>query len=155
MRIGKLSNGISCEYEMQDKFKIWLENKNIKYIDEHYVSEIKRRADFLIYYDSKLINIEAKCNNHKTLIKQLKDHAKYCDYCYAFIPDYTMTPKWFKKDLLKFNFGLIVYNYDNKAITEVLEAHHNKPKNKLLRKNIINFFKQNDKISVKETINKF
>lgn len=137
MKIGRLTNGTSCEYDMQNKFSEWLEKQNISFIDEHYVSEVKRRPDFTLYYDGKLINVEAKCNDHQTLIKQMKDHAKYCDYCFAFIPDYSMTPKWFKKELLKHNFGLIVYNFKTKEITEVLEAHHNKPKNRKLRLKVI------------------
>jgi hypothetical protein len=137
MKIGKLTNSISCEYEMQDKMSDWINDKGIPFIDEYRVSEVSRIADFLLLKDqSQLINIEAKCNDFECMIKQLNDHAQYCDFSFAFIPDYPATPRWFKNELLGKGYGLIVYNIASKIITEVLEAHSNKPINKELRRNI-------------------
>ena len=137
MKIGKLSNTISCEYEMQDKMKDWILSLEIPFVDELLVKEVNRRADFLLLKNqTQLINIEAKCNDFACMIKQLNDHSQYCDYSFAFIPDYPLTPKWFKEELLKSGYGLIAYNSKSKVITEVLEAHANKPINKELRRNI-------------------
>jgi hypothetical protein len=137
MRLGYMTNGISCEYEMQDAFKLWLEQKELKYVDELLIKDVGRIADFLALKPSKgIINIEAKCNDFDCMMKQLNDHATYCDYSFAFIPDYPLTPKHFKEELARLGYGLIVWNSKAKVITEVLEAHHNKPPNKKLKKKI-------------------
>lgn len=137
MRIGKLTNSISCEYEMQDKMKGWLNNLSIMFLDEFYVKKASRRPDFLLLKNQdQLINIEAKCNDLVCLIRQMQDNAVYCDYSFAFIPDYCNTTRDFKDDLLTNGFGLIIYNFQNKTITEVLEAHFNNPKDRDLRSNI-------------------
>jgi|GEM_PF-5345463 len=138
MRLGHSTNGISCEFEMQDHFKKWLQKKELMFIDEFHVSEVSRRADFLILKAGNgLINVEAKCNHHEEMMRQLKDHARYCDYSFAFIPDYCITSKWTKRKLIEYGFGLIIYNLDKKIITEALEAHHNKPKEKDLKSSVI------------------
>ena len=139
MRIGPYHNAWSDEYAMQQEFSKWLERKNIPYDDEVWVAEVSRRADFLLIRDEgRLVNVEAKCNDLSTMIRQLNDHAIYCDYSFAFIPDCTMTPKWFKKRLQERGYGLIMYNRANASITEALEAHHNKPRNLKLREKAIN-----------------
>lgn len=158
-----MTNGISCEYDMQaafikflnklnkrelklaDRLNTWTKYnaKLISYKDEFHVSAVSRRADFLIYKPYKgLINVEAKCLDWKCLLNQLEDHATYCDYCFAYIPDYAPTPKWFKGELVKKGYGLIIYNYHNTKVTEVLEAHLNKNINRLLRNTIIDQIKQ-------------
>ena len=142
-----MTNGISCEYEMQHAFKLWLDKKKLKYVDELLVKDVGRRADFLVLKQGNgIINIEAKCNDFDCMMKQLNDHAIYCDYSFAFIPDYPFTPMWFKEQLAKYGYGLIVWNTEDKVITEVLEAHHNKPSNKQLKEKIINIVrgKQNN-----------
>lgn len=153
MRIGKLSNTIANEYEMQEYFVKWLKWVQSEYVRKRFlgrlhfksevrVSEVGRVADFLLYHtDNQLINVEAKCHDFKTVLKQMDDHATYCDYSFAFIPDYALTPKWFKEELLKRNMGLIVYNYETKCVTEVFEAHHNKPQNRELRTKYIQIVK--------------
>lgn len=138
MRIGYLSNGISCELEMQSKLKEWLTAKELKFIDELYVSEVSRRPDFLVWKPGNgLINIEAKCNNHEEIIKQLRDNANYCDYSFAYIPDYSNTTKSFKRSLLEYGFGLIIYHHNMQVITEVLESHQNKGIDRALRNMVI------------------
>ena len=82
---------------------------------------------------NQLINIEAKSVAFGSLIHQLEDHATYCDYRFAFIPDYTLTPLWFKTSMERSGFGLIVYNLELKVVTEALEAHHNHPTKKAIR----------------------
>ncbi len=134
MRIGHATNGMSCEWEMQDEMEKWLKNKDILFIREHYVKEVGRIADFVIIKENKIINIEAKSNDFKCMLEQIDDHAIYCDYSFAFIPDWSLTPFWFKTELANKKYGLIIYNTLNKTITEVLEAHYNKPRNKDLRK---------------------
>jgi hypothetical protein len=136
MRIGLLTNGRADELEMQSKMIEWLRDKNIPFADEVTVLDRKRRADFLLLKDgNQLINIEAKSVAFGSIIHQLEDHATYCDYCFAFIPDYAPTPLWFKTAMELNGFGLIVYNHESKVITEALEAHHNRPKNKAMRHN--------------------
>lgn len=143
MRLGHLTNGISCEYKMQSLFKEWLIKKELLFVDEFYVSNVSRRPDFLILKDgNKLINVEAKCNNLDTLVRQMVDNALYCDYTFAFIPDYCNTPEWFKEKLLNSKYGVIIYNFEHEIITEVLEAHKNKYIERPLRKYIINKIKQ-------------
>lgn len=138
MRIGYLSNGISCELEMQNKLKEWLTVKELKFIDELYVSEVSRRPDFLVLKPGNgLINIEAKCNNHEEIIKQLRDNARYCDYSFAYIPDYCNTPRDFKRKLIEGGFGLIVYHHNEHFVTEVLESHQNKEIDRNLRNMVI------------------
>ncbi len=137
MRIGRLTNGDSCEFLMQLKFCEWLKEKEILFVDEKQVKQVRRIADFLIIKDNKLINIEAKSLAFECLLKQMNDHATYCDYSFAFIPDFSMTPRWFKEVLAKSGYGLIIWNNDKQVITEVFEAHYNKPPNKKLRKIII------------------
>lgn len=138
MRIGYLSNGISCELEMQNKLKEWLTVKELKFIDELYVSEVSRRPDFLVLKPGNgLINIEAKCNNHEGVMRQIEDNARYCDYSFAYIPDYSNTPRDFKKRLLEGGFGLIIYNHKSETITEVLESHQNKVIDRALRNMVI------------------
>ena len=134
MRIGLSTNTRSCEWEMQDEMEKWLINRKLLYIREHSVKIIHRIADFIIIKQKKLINIEAKSNDFECMLKQLEDHALYCDYSFAFIPDWCITPSWFEVELGKSKFGLIIYNTSNKIITEVLEAHYNKPPHKELRK---------------------
>jgi hypothetical protein len=133
---------------MQEKFSEFMEELNnwidsfdgqkFKCVPEFNVPQVGRRADFLIYLPGKgLINIEAKCNNFKCMMQQLDDHARYCDYSFAFIPDFSLTPKWFKTELTEKGYGLIVYNLDKKIITEVLEAHVNKNIDRQLRRDMI------------------
>jgi hypothetical protein len=138
MRIGRHTNGTSCEYKMQNKLKEWLIAKDLKFIDELWVSEVSRRPDFLVWMVGYgLINIEAKCNAHDEMLLQLRDNAKYCDYSFAFIPDYCLTSKRFKDGLLRNNYGLIIYNYDLDIVTEVFEAHFNKGVDRGIRKLVI------------------
>jgi hypothetical protein len=126
MRIGRSTNGVSCEFKMQKDFVAWLVERDLQFIDEIYVSEVSRRPDFLINNGGQLVNVEAKCNDFRCMLNQLKDNSAFCDYSFAFITDVCLTPQWFKKALLESQFGLIVYNFKNGAITEVLEAHQNK-----------------------------
>lgn len=134
MRLGRLTNGVSCEYAMQDSLEEWLKEKGYRYRREFRVSDVGRIADFLVCVPSKgLVNIEAKCTGFRCMLDQLDDHAKYCDYCFAFIPDYAPTPRWFKEELSKKGYGLIVYNYSKKVVTEVFESHVNRLELKELR----------------------
>ena len=152
MRLGKHTNGISCEIAMQDAFPIWLasiERKTYRKIyysyecfPEVYISEVKRRPDFLLLSKNKLINVEAKSNNFDHLITQMVDNSLYCDYSFAFIPDYSMTSEYFKHQLTKYRFGLIIYNHATGQITEVLEAHHNNGLDKTLKKIVIKKLKE-------------
>lgn len=137
MRIGHSTNGTSCEFAMQSKLKQWLTAKELKFIDEFGVSSVGRIPDFLVFKGGKLINIEAKCNAFECVLDQLDDNSAFCDYSFAYIPDYSLTPVWFKKRLIEAGYGLMVYNYDLDIITEVLEAHINKPVNRQLQKTII------------------
>ena len=142
MKLLKLITWDNCEYEMQDALAIWLRKSKIKFQKEVHVSDIHRRADFIAFKGGNgLINIEAKYSDFNCLIRQIKDHATYCDYSFAFIPDTVLTSKSFKKKLFSNGFGLIVYNCREKIITEVLEAHYNKPKNKELKKRISNLIR--------------
>lgn len=149
MRIGRHTNAISCEYDMQGALQQYLEELEAKRSErilqsrrvkrgrspdwepilamgrEVYIKEIKRTADFLLLSGSRLVGIEAKCNDMAKLLDQIKDHSTYCDYNFAYIPDYCLTPTYFKETLLKNGWGLIVYSYRNKVVTEVLEAHKN------------------------------
>jgi len=137
MRIGHSTNGTSCEYEMQDKLKEWLKEKGLIFIDEMFIPEVSRRPDFLVFKPGNgLINIEAKCNDHSEMIKQLGDNAKYCNYSFAFIPDYSITSLETKRELEQNRFGLIIYNYQKGIITEALEAHHNFKIDRKMQKNI-------------------
>ena len=137
MRIGFETNGETCEYTMQDAFESWLKEKELRFMREVTVQEVSRRADFLIvkpkpsYYfsgpadywkGSQLINVEAKCNDVQCALAQIKDHAKYCDYSFLFLPDYSMIPKWAILEIQKFGIGLIMYNHSKKQITEALPA---------------------------------
>lgn len=151
MRIGRVSNGISCEYAMQAKMEEWLKQHRLKYKSELRVPEVSRRADFLLLKRTTLINIEAKCNNLKCMLSQLTDHAKYCDYCFAFVPDYCNTPEWFKAELFKSKFGLIIYNYKTGQITEVIEAHHNNNLDLLLKRKVVSQI-LNRPIKIRRTI---
>jgi len=101
-----------------------------------------RIADFLLFDGVRLINVEAKCQDFTTLLDQLADHALYCDYCFALIPDYSFTPEWFKQKLLSSKYGLLVYNYRQKVVTEVLEAHSNRPPDKATRRRVIDEIKR-------------
>lgn len=126
MRLGRLTNTVSCEYKMQATMGNWLNRRGFSFLAEVRVPDVSRIADFLVISDNSLVNIEAKCNDFDCMLKQLDDHAQYCDYSFGFIPDYSMTPRWFKERLLQKGYGLIVYNYKGDHITEVLEAHKNK-----------------------------
>jgi len=138
MRLGIATNGRSCEYKMQEVFKLWLNKKGLSFKDELRVPEVHRIADFVVLKPGKgLINVEAKCNDFDCMLKQLKDHATYCNYSFAYIPDFCRTPKWFKKQLMELGYGLLIYNWDHKIITEVLEAHQNKITNDELRARVI------------------
>lgn len=148
MRLGKLTNMVYCETEMQEKMAEWLNGMKIPFKREVYVKTnmINRIADFLIYRDGKgLINIEAKCNDFACMLRQMSDHARYCDYSFAYIPDYPGTPKWFKNTISKKGYGLIVFNYSTKQITEVYEAHYNRPTLGLTRENMIQYLIKNCK----------
>jgi len=136
MRFGKHTNGTSCEFRMQDIMKEWLIEKGLTFIDEFYVSEVSRRPDFLIVKGHTLINIEAKCNNLDEMMRQIKDNAAFCNYSFAYIPDYCMTSRDFKRQFVASGIGLIVFNYSKNIITEVLEAHQNKNVNREIQKNI-------------------
>jgi hypothetical protein len=138
MRLGLLTNTISSEFQMQKLFKQWLHEKELKYVDEMHIPEVNRRPDFLIIKEEKiLINVEAKCINLGCLMEQLNDNARYCSYSFAFIPDYTLTPVWFKAELIKKGYGIIVWNYRKNVITEAFEAHLNKGINNELKGKII------------------
>ena len=138
MRIGELTNSHSCEFEMQARFKEWIEAKDLKYIDELKIKQIPRIPDFLIFKPGNgLINVEAKCNAFECLLNQLEDNSAFCHYSFAFITDICCTPIWFKKKLMDSGYGLIVYNTRTKNITEVLEAHKNQNFNKDLHKIVV------------------
>ena len=138
MRIGRHTNALTCEIEMQARFMAWLRSDylsryDLEFIDELRIPEVGRIADFIVWKPGNgLINIEAKGTINSTLYHQLKDHSLYCDYSFAFIPDYAIVPKWFKRKLYEYNWGLIVFNYRTKEITEAIEAHKNKEINKNL-----------------------
>jgi len=136
MRFGKHTNGTSCEYLMQDVMKKWLTEKQLTFIDEFYVSEVSRRPDFLIVRGHTLINIEAKCNNLDEMMRQIKDNAAFCNYSFAYIPDYCMTSRDFKRQFVNSGVGLIVFNYRHEIITEVIEAHQNQNVNREIQTNI-------------------
>lgn len=134
---------MSNEAEIQDLFEEWINKRaeELAYIDckatfarEVHLPEIGRRSDFLGFWDGALVNVEAKCHDMGGVIRQMKDHALGVDYCFALIPDYTMTPKHFKRALVNNGFGLLVYNHKAKTITEALEAHFNRPKRDLREK---------------------
>jgi len=127
MRLGQSTNSSPCEYEMQEKFCEWLDSRGLRYIDELRVKEVKRIADFIVLKSGNgLINIEAKCDDFACMIKQLDDHSKYCNYSFAFIQSRSITPKLFKRKLSDKGYGLIIFNWETREITEVLEAHRNK-----------------------------
>ena len=136
MRFGKHDNGTSCEYLMQDVMKKWLTKKQLTFIDEFYISEVSRRPDFLIVRGHTLINIEAKCNNLGEMMHQIRDNAAFCNYSFAYIPDYCMTPIWFKRQFIESGVGLIVFNLEHEIITEVLEAHQNQNVNREIQTSI-------------------
>jgi len=135
---------------MQEVISKRLTELEYTFRDEFRVPEVGRVADFLVYgklaspykvkpicnYD--LINIEAKSNNFTMLIEQMNDHAQYCDYSFAAIPDYPIPPKWFMRQLLVRGYGLIVYNFNTKEVTEALVAYRNlRLRNPELRKKIL------------------
>ncbi|HDY89866.1 MAG TPA: hypothetical protein ENH82_17330 [bacterium] len=142
MKLGRHTNGLTCEWDMQRQFIKWMQsdylsNYDLEFIDELHIPEVKRIADFIVWKPGNgLINIEAKGNVINTLYHQLKDHATYCDYSFAFIPDYTMTPRWFKQKLTEYGWGLIVFNFNTRGITEVLEAHKNKDIDMFINKSV-------------------
>ncbi|GAI85466.1 unnamed protein product [marine sediment metagenome] len=127
---------------MQRRFIKWLQSDylstyDLEFIDEFPIPEVKRIADFIVWKPiNGLINIEAKGNVNGILCEQLKDHARYCDYSFAFIPDYAWTPSWFKQKLTEYGWGLIVFNFATKGITEVLEAHKNKDIDMFINKSV-------------------
>lgn len=133
MRLGISTNVRSNELEMQELLEVWLRSKSIRFIAEYYVPEVSRRPDFLLINDG-LINIEAKTNPTKLFMQQMIDNAQYCNYTFALIPDFCLTPMWFKQDLIKNGFGLIVFNHKTEEFTEALEAHRNKCNNALKNK---------------------
>jgi hypothetical protein len=138
MRIGPFNNSTSCEWLMQSKLRDWLAGKELKFIDEYKIPEAKRIPDFLVIKPGYgLLNIEAKCNAFECLSRQLEDNSIFCDYSFAYIPDISLTPKWFKNVLTEKGYGLIVFNYRQEIITEVLEAHQNKGIDKNLRKIVL------------------
>lgn len=152
MKIGRHINTFSCEYEMQRVMREWLFEKKLIYIDELRVKEVHRIPDFLIQKRTGgLINIEAKCNAFDKLLYQMNDNAKYCNYSFAFLHDYCLTPKWFKKELLELGYGLIIYNVERQVITEVLEAHMNIGVDYKLQKIVIE--KMNKEITKRKSIN--
>ena len=142
MKLGRHTNGLTCEWDMQRRFIEWLQSDylsryDLEFIDELHIPEVKRIADFIVWKPGNgLINIEAKGNVNSILYHQLKDHAKYCNYSFAFIPDYTLTPRWFKQKLTEYGWGLIVFNFDTKEITEVLESHKNKDIDMFINKSV-------------------
>lgn len=160
MRFGAHTNGTSCEFMMQDIMKEWLIEKELRFIDEFYVSEVSRRPDFLIVRGHTLINIEAKCNNLDEMMRQIKDNAAFCNYSFAYIPDYCMTSRDFKRQFVNSGVGLIVFNYRHKILTEVLEAHQNQNVNREIQTNIVHRInkelirkKQSFQIDTQQTIN--
>jgi len=158
LKIGRLTSTIHVEYQMQDDFQKYLEEIELLRIQrnnriniqpivafarELHVPEIGRIADFLILSGSRLVCVEAKCYNLAKMICQLDDHAKYADYCFAYILDYTITPRHIKERLINSGYGLIVYNEAKGIVTEVLEAHQNKKTDKALRHEVIKRVKDN------------
>jgi hypothetical protein len=140
MRIGYITNSVSCEYKMHDILKIWLQEKGLKYIHELNIIglQVQRIPDFLVWKPGNgLINIEAKCIDLDCMIKQIRDNAKYCHYSFAYIPDYINTSRDFKRALFNEGYGLIIYNYSAAIITEVLEAHQNKEIDRELQKKVL------------------
>lgn len=153
MRLGIETNGSSNEFMMQDAFEIWIKEHNehykknygfwtIKYKREVHVKEVNRIADFLMLSENRLINIELKTNPSQILIDQLRDHKKYCDYCFALVPDFCKMPRWFNEALVKNGFGLYVYNNQYETFTEALPAFYNKPEYKGIRKTQISILSQ-------------
>jgi hypothetical protein len=155
MKLGKLTNGRNIEYKIQEVFEKWIKQHNktnrfnrysqlplLKYCRELYIKEVSRRPDFLIIKGNLLINVESKCIPNETLIKQIQDNSIYCDYSFILIPDYFLTPEWFKVKITEMRIGVIVYNYKEEIITEVIEAHKNKNVDKELKKKIIKRFKK-------------
>lgn len=130
MRLGERNNSWACEFEMQDVFERYALSLGHKVKREIHIPSTPnqgRIADFLLFVVGHgLVNVEAKCHPSRTLMQQLDAHAIYCDYSFAFIADYCLTPKWFKRELAEKGYGLIVFNYRQKTVTEVLEAHQNK-----------------------------
>ena len=146
MRIGRETNGVSCEDLMHVAFEKWLIKKGIQYKREVSVREVSRRADFLLWYDSKLINVEAKCNDVSCAISQVTDHSRYCDYAFLLLPDYCIIPKWAIREIQSKEIGLIMYNYESETITEALPAFYNKGRDGKIRRKYINIIMEQQQV---------
>ncbi len=118
MKISGDTNTSSWETAMQSDMRIWLEKEKesewqgtIAWKDEVTVREISRRADFLVLMREKgLVCVEAKTNPSKLFLEQLKDHARYCDYVFAYVYDKSLVQKWFREELEIRGIGLMVWN---------------------------------------------
>lgn len=150
MRLGRETNGSSNELMMQSEFEKWIKDHNERYLNsidqvaktieykrEVYIKEVSRYADFLLKQKNKLINIELKTNPSDILINQLKDHSRYCDYCFALVPDFCVLPNWFVGMLHKNSFGLIVYNDRHNIFTEAIPALKNEERSLVTKKKYI------------------
>lgn len=111
---------------------------------EIHVPEIGRRSDLIVKFsDRKIFNIECKLFDADTVIKQAADHLFWCDYSYICFPHNVYLPNYRRKQMLEHGIGLI-YFMPGTGLIEVIMAEHNKKKDEIIRKNVMNTLKRID-----------
>lgn len=103
-------------------------------IREFRIPEIRRISDIVLYVSPrKIFNIECKLTNYTEVLEQAKDHQKWCDYSYICLHADCYIPSYIVEDMIKHGIGLLFWRSGEKPV-EAVQAHHNKPDDKALRK---------------------
>ena len=109
------------------------------------ISQIGRISDIIIYItDRKIINIECKMAGYDEVIRQAKDHLSWADYSYVCFHANSYLPSSSVRDLLNNGIGLLLWIPE--IFTEVIQATHNKKKDKAIHNKVLNILKKKDSI---------
>lgn len=127
----------SCKfYNYVDVYKVEVPTIVLR---EFSVPEVNRRSDHILLINRRrVVNIECKLDDITTVIKQAKDHLRWCDYSIICLPpDGLYVSNSYKKQILDEGIGLW-YWFKNIGVFEFILPAYNRKKDLELRKKIIN-----------------
>lgn len=103
-------------------------------IREFRIPEINRISDLVLFVTPrKIFNIECKLTNYTEVLKQAEDHLKWCDYSYICLHADCYIPSYIVQEMINQGIGLLFWRAGERPV-EAIQAHHNSPSDKELRK---------------------
>ena len=117
-----------------------------QYYEQVRIPQISRVSDLIVRAgDSRLINIEFKLDDWDCLMRQARDHMKWCDYGYVCVPLTYLSWKPHRHVNFLLSKGIGLIGATNDTFVEVFKAKHNtykKGKSKEIRNSVLKTLKE-------------